>query len=149
MVETKKCTKCGEVKPITEFYKRHDRDGTRSHCKKCENESTNNWRRNHLERANEIVRKCRNLHPERIRIFQFEKARRIKKELVAFAGGKCVRCGYSKCIGALDFHHLDPKDKEKINIMASREDVEILKKLIKAGKVILLCSNCHREEHYD
>lgn len=35
--ETKRCTKCKEVKPITEFYIRNKKDPTRfkSHCKKC------------------------------------------------------------------------------------------------------------------
>jgi len=36
------------------------------------------------------------------------KRRAIKKMLVQYKGGKCERCGYNKCIRALEFHHLDP-----------------------------------------
>ena len=27
-------------------------------------------------------------------------------------GGKCIRCGYDKCLKALEFHHLDPSQKD-------------------------------------
>lgn len=27
---------------------------------------------------------------------------------IAYKGGKCQICGYDKCVGALEFHHLDP-----------------------------------------
>ena len=27
-------------------------------------------------------------------------------------GGKCIRCGYNKCLKALEFHHLDPSKKD-------------------------------------
>ena len=36
------------------------------------------------------------------------KRRAIKKMLVQYKGGKCERCGYNRCIRALEFHHLDP-----------------------------------------
>lgn len=35
-VDEKSCTKCGQVKPLAEFYDRKERPGTYwSHCKKC------------------------------------------------------------------------------------------------------------------
>jgi hypothetical protein len=34
-MENKVCTKCKEDKPLTEYYKRSDSKGFRSHCKKC------------------------------------------------------------------------------------------------------------------
>ncbi len=37
-IKTKKCSKCGEVKPITEFYKsNHTSDGYYCQCKLCHN----------------------------------------------------------------------------------------------------------------
>jgi hypothetical protein len=64
----------------------------------------------------------------------------IKEE----AGGKCCICGYSKCIAALDFHHLDPDAKEGgiIGTTAS-----LAKQREEAKKCILVCANCHREIH--
>ena len=37
---------------------------------------------------------------------------RRKKWAVEAFGGKCGICGYNKCIEALEFHHLDPSQKE-------------------------------------
>lgn len=33
--QTKRCTKCGEVKPFSEFNKRGESDSLKSHCKRC------------------------------------------------------------------------------------------------------------------
>jgi transposase len=38
--------------------------------------------------------------------------RRIKEILVREAGGACQRCGYSRCLAALQFHHVDPSSKQ-------------------------------------
>lgn len=74
-----------------------------------------------------------------------EKARRERKQaLIALLGGKCVRCGYARCVAALEFHHRDPAAK-KFNV--SVENIlrrwEIV--LEEAQKCDLLCANCHRE----
>ena len=36
----------------------------------------------------------------------------LKRMLVEEAGGKCILCGYDRCVRALEFHHLDPGTKE-------------------------------------
>jgi hypothetical protein len=41
-----------------------------------------------------------------------KRRRKVKDILVKRFGGKCTMCGYDKCIGALVFHHPDPKKKE-------------------------------------
>ena len=48
----------------------------------------------------------------------------------------------------LDFHHKDKKDKSfNVAIMASSGySIEKIKEEI--AKCIVLCSNCHRKEHY-
>ncbi len=55
----------------------------------------------------------------------------------------CERCGYNKCIGALEFHHLDPTIKDEL-VCRSRSFEKAKKEM---DKCVLLCSNCHREEH--
>lgn len=37
---------------------------------------------------------------------------RVKERLVEIFGGKCQVCGYNKAISALEFHHLNPEEKE-------------------------------------
>jgi len=59
----------------------------------------------------------------------------------------CQRCGYNKFGGALDFHHVDPATKERrIEMKHWRSNSKLIKKELK--KCILLCANCHREEHF-
>ena len=69
---------------------------------------------------------------------------RRKVELVEYKGGCCMLCGYKKCTRALTFHHLDPTKKD-FTISGKSWSAEKLK--AEADKCILLCANCHIEEH--
>jgi len=71
--------------------------------------------------------------------------RKRRKELVLIAfGNKCQICGYDKCQKALEFHHLDPNEKE-IELSKSICSWEKTKEELK--KCICVCANCHREIH--
>lgn len=68
-----------------------------------------------------------------------------KNKLLLDKGGKCIRCGYERCLRALTFHHRDPSAKEfplDIRNCANRS-FEVL--AAEALKCDLLCANCHRE----
>lgn len=73
--------------------------------------------------------------------------RRRKEEIVAFKGGKCERCGYDKCIDALEFHHRNPAEKDSSIRLSKRVKLETILKEI--DKCDLLCANCHREIHHE
>ena len=74
------------------------------------------------------------------------KRRAIKKALVIEAGGKCQKCGYNACIRALEFHHLNPEEKDfGLSAKGLSRDIDYLRS--EAKKCILLCANCHAEEH--
>jgi hypothetical protein len=69
------------------------------------------------------------------------------RKLLQYKGSKCQRCGYDKCSAALDFHHLDPKQKRfTIASSLTRKMSDLIEE---ADKCILICSNCHRELHYN
>lgn len=71
--------------------------------------------------------------------------RRTKEKAVAYKGGKCVVCSYDRCISAMDFHHLDPKEKDfGLSQNMSKAWNKIEEEL---DKCVLLCANCHREVH--
>lgn len=70
---------------------------------------------------------------------------KAKEKLVSSMGGKCSKCGYSKCIHALHFHHTDPSQKD-FTISGKSWSYDRLSREV--GKCVLLCSNCHAEEHY-
>ena len=65
--------------------------------------------------------------------------------LIAYKGGKCQMCGYDKCERELEFHHLDPSEKDFGISKTLTRSVASLKEEV--DKCILLCSNCHAEEH--
>lgn len=74
--------------------------------------------------------------------------RRYKEKLVEAFGGACVRCGYDKYSGAMDFHHTDPSLKEHRPGMIIHQwgTDRAMKQLLKE-KCILVCKNCHAEIH--
>ena len=68
----------------------------------------------------------------------------MKKKLVKLFGGKCIKCGYNKCIQALHFHHRNPEEKE-FSIARTGKSFEACVK--EAKKCDLLCANCHAQAH--
>lgn len=77
------------------------------------------------------------------------------KELKMKYGGKCSKCGYDKCLGALQFHHTNPENKHKVYRKGHRIGVTNLSRQKgqryaeqEAAKCILICANCHAEEHW-
>ena len=69
----------------------------------------------------------------------------LKEKCLAYKGGKCELCGYSKSKRALTFHHMNSTEKE-FGIAGSHcrkwEDIKA-----ELDKCQLLCMNCHMEEH--
>ncbi len=66
--------------------------------------------------------------------------------LVDMLGGKCNRCGGVFNLAAYDFHHIDPKQKRFSIARMLRYDWDDV--VEEAKKCELLCSNCHRVEHF-
>lgn len=58
---------------------------------------------------------------------------------------KCKRCGYDDCRSAIDFHHLDPNEKD-FNI-GNRRSVNVETLRAEINKCIVLCKRCHCELH--
>lgn len=118
-IELKKCPKCKEFKNRkTEFYQiKGQLIKVSGLCKHC------------LVKSNA------------------EKRRVVKQKAVEYLGGCCKICGYNKCIGSLDFHHINRKEKD---IDYSLFKTIFNKRLTdELDKCILLCANCNRELHYN
>lgn len=89
-------------------------------------------RRRYADRRKELIRAVA------------KRRRKIKELAIAYKGGKCEVCGYSKYQGALDLHHVNPKVKEfGIGDKGYTRSWEKVKKEL--DKCILVCANCHRE----
>ena len=52
-----------------------------------------------------ICKKCRSENTIKHR-------QEIKEKAIQYKGGCCEICGYNKCAAALEFHHLDPNEKD-------------------------------------
>ena len=65
--------------------------------------------------------------------------------LINILGGKCSKCGYKKNLASLVFHHVKEKSFSLDSRSLSNRSPEVL--LQEAKKCILLCHNCHSEEH--
>ena len=70
--------------------------------------------------------------------------KRRKKDLVRLFGGKCLICGFDKFQEALEFHHVNPQEKD-FGLATGIKSLE--KQLEEAKKCIMVCSNCHRGIH--
>jgi hypothetical protein len=76
----------------------------------------------------------------------FLKKLNFKKKALEYKNSCCEFCGYDKDITALDFHHLDPSQKEISPSNLHYKSWDYAKQEL--DKCIVLCSNCHREEHF-
>ena len=89
-------------------------------------------------------------HPDaRARAEERRRQRGFERKLLGIKrrGGKCIKCGYSKNITALHFHHPNGRDvpqSETKNWLRW----PLKKFLEEVDKTVLLCSNCHTEEHH-
>ena len=74
--------------------------------------------------------------------------RKIRFMAIAYLGGKCSRCGYSKYPEVLEFHHKDPKQKD-FNLSSKGHCRSWERVKAEIAKCDLLCANCHREIHVE
>jgi hypothetical protein len=83
----------------------------------------------------------------RNRVKAVTKRRKIlMRKAVKYKGDQCEICGYNKCINALEFHHINPEEKEfGLSTRGLTRSWDKIKKEI--DKCVLLCANCHREVH--
>ncbi len=67
-MDYKNCTKCGELKALTEFYKRSDNNTHRSHCKTCTRPKNRvgaaKWRAKNPESVKEQNLRFKTLNPD-------------------------------------------------------------------------------------
>lgn len=110
------CNRCNKRLPKNEFYLRKDGCLAQKVCKECVREKERIKYHSYQEKLNEYKKN----HP-------------------------CMKCGCNKFY-LIDFHHINPSEKEYNISDNSHAKFETLLKEIE--KCIPLCSNCHREFHY-
>lgn len=125
--DTKKCSSCNEVKSLSDFYSNgYQPNGKKKYkgkCKVCDNKS----RYDSFKYKLDLVLK------------------ELGKEY------KCEKCGYDNNTSALHFHHLDPAKKDfELSEISKTTSIDTIRDIVseEIKKCIILCSNCHMEEHY-
>lgn len=84
--------------------------------------------------------RCKRCRAERVA----RRRRDVKAIVVREAGGSCLLCGYNRCVAALHFHHVNPKDKRfHVALRGAARSLERVRKEVQ--KCVLLCANCHAE----
>ena len=71
--------------------------------------------------------------------------KRQKQKVIEALGGKCVGCGYCKYNGALEYHHINPQEKDFT--FGKFYSISWERIVAEATKCVLVCSNCHKEIH--
>ncbi len=121
-MNTKVCSTCKKEKSITEFYSNgYQSNGNKKYkgkCKKCQEDFD---RENFLQKVESIL-------------------------IDLGTSYRCEMCGYDKNTAALCFHHIEPHEKEFSLNSCKTYSIEKLRKEIE--KCVVLCHNCHMEEHY-
>lgn len=144
---SRECRKCGSVIPnYSEINGKKVTLQNRKFCLKCSPYGKHNTSPNDpLERIPRNWLNCSKERKELYKMTLYRRALQRRKNLYDQKGGKCQKCGYSKCARALSFHHRNPYEKKfglTLNNLWSKNINEINQE---AEKCDLLCSNCHAE----
>lgn len=139
----------------------------RKYCLNCSPFGSHNTRKIHDQQKNETEKQCLtckiikplNEFSKRnngmnltgnckacLHSYNLNRQKLFKMKCVEYKGGKCEICGYNSSLEALEFHHTDKSDK---NFSISKKKSCSLKTVKEElDKCKLICSNCHREEHF-
>ena len=102
------------------------------------------WADAHRDKCRISSKKYHDKNGEKCRKYQTNQNQIRQNFLNELKKNGCNVCGYNKCLAALEFHHRDSKEKERL--VSRIATIEGIKK--EALKCIVICSNCHKEIHY-
>ncbi len=126
----KKCSRCKQEKPETEFSFKNKTKGTkRSDCKECFAKLVAVHYQNNKEKYKEAFKKTR----KRSQQFIYDLKEKIP----------CTDCGNYYPHYIMDYDHIDASTKkEKVSTLARCSKKTALEEIAKCE---LVCANCHRE----
>jgi hypothetical protein len=128
----KQCSKCLELKPLSEYSIRKDTGHVRGMCKECvassKKQSYLKNKQTYVDRAMKHRTKHRN---------------KLKQLLRDLKNVPCKDCGVKYPYYVMDFDHVSDKSFDINRITANCWNEEKVKKELSKCEVV--CSNCHRE----
>lgn len=131
----KKCTKCLQVKPLTEFVPDPARTtGVRSTCRECANKRWNDWN---------------SKHPDWRKQRQFRVSQKAKDAAYkAYGGYICACCGETEPI-FLTIDHINNDGNKHREKIGSQVIYYWLRDQGYPSGFQILCWNCNRAKHYN
>ncbi len=140
--ESKPCSKCKIVKPLSEFWtNRQQKSGLQPHCKDCHRKDQPRWKEGKSRGGKSWYQQNKEEHKRKT----YERVARNKKLIDDLKNKPCSICGGCFHPAAMDWHHRNGSDKIKgIGEMRGWSQEKILAEISKCD---LVCSNCHRTLH--
>ena len=133
-----KCCSCGVEKNDDDFpWKNKSKNLKQRRCRSCYSEYNRLYYKNG-EKTKQV---------KRVRANNKKAKEKLKELLSQYKSNfSCVVCDES-AIECLDFHHMDPTQKEKAvaRLMCDVYNWDRIKEEI--DKCIIVCANCHRKIH--
>jgi hypothetical protein len=129
----KRCARCRQRKPVSEFYERGRKKGTyMAYCKLC---------------CATRHRAYYESHPDKYRKKKLTAQRRAIHLLHRIKAKPCVDCGKMYPPYVMDLDHRNPRTKiANPSILARNGQIEKLRE--EAKKCDVVCANCHRERTF-
>jgi len=155
----KLCIECKQLKPLEDFRTlSKSSDGKSYYCKECSRRRDSNFRVSHSTERKTYMKKYWKTHKrtESQKEIQKSVSKRIHesnktnwmKILLEKNMVSCSICGYNDSFAAIDFHHVNPSEKEySIGQLLIQKPTEL--RIAELEKVISVCANCHRRLHFD
>ena len=146
---TKRCSRCGKVKPLDEFY-RHSKSKDQHDvwCKSCSNKCRQTRRENHRDEERLAAHERYLRLKDKIHLYNRDSHQRLKISLVAHYSNNTNRCA---CCGEPDIRfltidHINGNGSQHRKSIGCRSGSTFYRWLIKVGMpegYQVLCYNCN------
>jgi len=125
--------------PYNRNFSETDNESTKT-CGLCGVEKDlSNYRKRDTGKPYSYCKECQSSYTS-------QRRRDIKLQAIEYKGGECEVCGYNTYPGALQFHHLDPNEKD-FHISQRGHSRSWKRVKSELDKCIMVCANCHAEIH--
>jgi hypothetical protein len=132
----KRCGKCGELKPFTDFYKSHTKScGYGSYCKPCQHEHYKQRYHYRTRILKQAWQPFKTEYRDRNRLFVLD----------YLLGHPCVDCGERDPV-VLDFDHVRGVKKAGVCFLANIGTASLETLRAEIEKCEVRCANCHRRK---
>lgn len=130
-MSTKRCSRCGEQKPIAAFHRHKGRsDGRQTYCKQCKSAYTRDWYQRNGEEHRRKVKPHRKSHQARNDAFM----RELYSE-------PCRDCGLVLHPDAMEFDHVRGEKTADVSRLRNVSRKRLTEEIEKCD---LVCVLCHR-----